>query len=491
MTGVASRARTSAVALAFALLAPSVARGQDAGLASWIGRYEFSGTMGERSMEGVIELMAGEIEDSIVGELRLGALPPAEVLSAHLADPTEPRTVTLDLRLPEGPGTAVLTLGDDDAVTGEIRVGPNVIPLQGRKVRSGPPPAIDSFLTSVRSRVGAMAAQALEEQGEPGLAVAAVEGDGRWVAGYGTREFGTDQPVTGETMFQVGSISKVLTAWGVMRLVDAGRIELDAPVNRYLLRWMVPSGAFDADGVTVRRLLSHTAGLNVPSISGVDTAAAIPSLVEELDGRGRGDEWAVHIVQEPGTGFLYSGGGYMVLQLLVEDVTGRGFADYMQDEVLAPLGMTSSSFGWNETVAERVATPHSSIEERNRRHRLFAGVAGAGLYTTAEDLAAFLAAHFEGPHGEPAGRGVVAPSTLEAMTTADPVAESYGLGYEIYPLPDGSWAAGHGGSNVGWKANLIVLPKRKLGFAVVSNDDEGRARAAVVNVVRDILARML
>ncbi len=163
----------------------------------------------------------------------------------------------------------------------------------------------------------------------------------------------------------------------------------------------------------------------------------------------------------------------------------------MQDEVLAPLGMTSSSFGWNETVAERVATPHSSIEERNRRHRLFAGVAGAGLYTTAEDLAAFLAAHFEGPHGEPAGRGVVAPSTLEAMTTADPVAESYGLGYEIYPLPDGSWAAGHGGSNVGWKANLIVLPKRKLGFAVVSNDDEGRARAAVVNVVRDILARML
>lgn len=316
--------------------------------------------------------------------------------------------------------------------------------------------------------------------GEAGLAVALVEEcRPTWVGAYGVADRETDRPVTPETIFQVGSISKTVTAWTVLKLVEEGAIGLDAPVSRYLSRWELPAGEFVPDDVTVRRLLSHTAGINLPSVSGVDRGEEVLSIVDELAGRGPSDE-SVRVVSAAGETYAYSGGGYLVLQLLIEEVTGRSFADHTRRAVLEPLGMDDSGFGWSDDVEARVATPYRE-DGTPWPHRLFAGLGAAGLYATPADLATFLAALCEGSDGSPVGRGVLAPATIEAMTTAQPAAPRYGLGYEVYPSFGSHPVVGHGGSNLGWKANVMALPSLGLGIAVASNNDGGRARKAVVD----------
>jgi CubicO group peptidase (beta-lactamase class C family) len=113
---------------------------------------------------------------------------------------------------------------------------------------------------------------------------------------------------------------------------------------------------FDRHAVTVRRLLNHTAGISIPSVSGVDRGAPVPSLIDELNGRGPAKA-PVQVVKTPGQGFEYSGGGYAILQLLVEDVTGQPLAEYAKKVVFGPLGMTSTSFGWTPETVQRAAMP--------------------------------------------------------------------------------------------------------------------------------------
>ena len=180
-------------------------------------------------------------------------------------------------------------------------------------------------------------------------------------------------PVTPDTVFQVGSISKPVTAWGVMRLVQQGKLDLDAPVDRYLTRWHLPPSPFDADGVTIRRLLSHSAGLNSQDYSPIATRP-LPSLEQSLSGesggvnarRGSDD---VRITMAPGQQHSYSNGGYTLLQLAIEEVTGEPFARYMQREVLDPLGMTHSSFTWRADQRSRPRPATTWTGERSRAPR--------------------------------------------------------------------------------------------------------------------------
>jgi CubicO group peptidase (beta-lactamase class C family) len=170
----------------------------------------------------------------------------------------------------------------------------------------------------------------------------------------------------------------------VLRLVESGRIGLDEPVIGRLRRWRPPPSPFDADEVTVRRLLSHTAGLSVHGYVGQPSDRPLPSIAASLSGE-TGDSFPVGLLEPPGRGWLYSGGGYSVAQLLVEELTGRWFADYMQAEVLGPLGMTASGFRWSRTAG--TARPHDA-DGRPLPDFAFAEQAAAGLVTTAPDLAA-------------------------------------------------------------------------------------------------------
>ncbi|MCR6645848.1 MAG: beta-lactamase family protein [Terricaulis sp.] len=148
------------------------------------------------------------------------------------------------------------------------------------------------------------------------------------------------------TIFQVASLSKWLTAWGVLKLAEEGRIDLDAPVSHYLTRWQLPASEYDHNEVTVRRLLAHNAGLTDGlGFLGFRPDQAIPSLEQELANTTDvlpSADGEIRVGAEPGSGWRYSGGGYLILQLMIEDVTGENFDAFMRREIFVPLGMSDS-----------------------------------------------------------------------------------------------------------------------------------------------------
>jgi CubicO group peptidase (beta-lactamase class C family) len=327
--------------------------------------------------------------------------------------------------------------------------------------------------SGLRRSVEAAARQAMAASTTPGLAVALVQhGRLAWAKGYGVADCVTGEPVTSGTRFQAASLSKPVTAWGVLRLVEQGQISLDEPVVGHLRRWRPPPSPFDADGITVRRLLSHTAGLSVHGYAGQAPDRSLPSIAASLAGEA-GGSFPVELLEAPGRRWLYSGGGYSVLQLLVEELTGRPFAAFMRTQVLGPLGMTASSFRWRRTAA--TAWPHDGRGGRAPDFA-FAEQAAAGLVATAPDLARFVAAALPGPHGEPPGRGVLSPAGVRLLLSAAPATDGrWGLGYGLGLLPGGDLLAYHEGANRGWRAGLALLPDRRAGIVVLANGDAGSA----------------
>jgi len=267
------------------------------------------------------------------------------------------------------------------------------------------------------------ARQAVAASTAPGLAVALVQhGQLVWAAGYGVADPTTCWPVMAGTRFQVASLSKPVTAWGVLQLVEAGRIGLDEPIPGQLRRWRPPPSPFDAGGITARRLLSHTAGLSVHGYVGQTPDQPLPSIAASLSGE-TGDGFPVELLEPPRRGWRYSGGGYSLGQLLVEELTGRPFADFIRAEVLDPLGMTASSFRWSRTA--ETARPHDAAGGPLPDFA-FAEQAAVGLVTTAADLARFVAAALTGPRGEPPGRGMLSPAGVRLALTAAAATEAAG-----------------------------------------------------------------
>ncbi len=295
----------------------------------------------------------------------------------------------------------------------------------------------------------ARAAQAMIDRENRGNVGFALLHNGRIVAEHFAS---IGDPVDRDTLFQVASVSKWVTAWGVMKLAEDGRIDLDDPVSMYITRWRLPDGEFDETQVTVRRLLSHTAGLTdglgyggfapgepVQTLEASLTRAADASF--GADGR-------VRVGARPGERFKYSGGGYALLQLLIEEVAGQPFNVYMQRAVLRPLGMTRSTYVLPDddlNVAEVFDSGSEAI------HYRFSAPAAASLYTSPADMARFLQAHVRGANGEPAGRGVLRPETLEEMRRPHAYlfgAEIFGLGTALYaPNNAGGFVIGHEGNN--------------------------------------------
>jgi CubicO group peptidase (beta-lactamase class C family) len=198
----------------------------------------------------------------------------------------------------------------------------------------------------------------------------------------------------------------------------------------------------------------------------------LPSLEESLAGN-NGGAGAVALVQRPGAGFLYSGGGYTILQLLVEEIARERFADFLRREVLLPLGLARSDFHWRDDLRPATAGSYDS-EGRRLPNFLFTEQAAAGLYATGGDLARFVAASLPGPAGEAPGRGALSPQAVElARSPAPATGGGYGLAVEIWPLSTGEVAVGHTGANRGWRALWAALPARRAGLVVLTNGDNG------------------
>lgn len=263
------------------------------------------------------------------------------------------------------------------------------------------------------------------------------------------------RPVDGDTRFQVASLSKWITAWGVMTLVEDGKIDLDAPVDTYLKRWKLPPSKFDNRQVTVRRLLSHTAGLTDGlGYFGFEPGKPVQPLPESLtraSDASPGADGRVRVGKKPGAGWVYSGGGYALMQLMIEDVTGESFEAYMQRAVLAPLGMSRSTFVLPESGAENLAGFYDA-KGGPAIHYRFSAPSAASLYTSSADLTRFIQAHLPGPDGAQPGRGILSPKTLRDMRqphASQLGADIWGLGVVLYaPNGTGDFIIGHDGGNV-------------------------------------------
>lgn len=307
----------------------------------------------------------------------------------------------------------------------------------------------------------------------PGVSIAVVEG-GRiaWARGFGITAAGTSDPVTPATLFQAASISKPIAATAMLRMVEEGRLDLDAPVNEYLASWKLPGNQFTAEEqVTLRGLASHSAGLTIHGFPGYRSGDRIPSVPEILDGSGSANTEAVRVDTIPGSVWRYSGGGVTVEQLVLTDVTGEPFPALMRRLVLDPAGMTNSTFeqplptSMQGTAAAGHRSDGTTIPGR---WHVYPEMAAAGLWTTPSDLlrwAMEIAASRAGQSTK------LLPSPLAAEMLR-PQKGTSGLG----PTLGGRGAGfhfGHGGANAGFRARLIYFPETGQGAAIMANGDGG------------------
>jgi CubicO group peptidase (beta-lactamase class C family) len=266
---------------------------------------------------------------------------------------------------------------------------------------------------------------------------------------------------------------------GALRLVDEGRLDLDADVNGRLRQWRLPGAAT----VTTRMLLGHTAGLTYCWYRGFARGEPLPTRADVLEGRPPANTPPVRVVRDQ-TSFRYSGSHYTVLEQLMEELTGEPFPDLMRRLVLDPLGMASSSYdqAFPDTRPERTARGHYDDGEVVRGGwRVQPEMAGAGLWTTAGDLAR-LAVELQRAH---AGRGrIVSKAAVDQALTPGPDA-GFGLGTRL--AGEGADRRfGHGGDNVGFKARTTAFLERDQGAVALVNGDDG---ARVVDLVLETIAR--
>ena len=313
----------------------------------------------------------------------------------------------------------------------------------------------------------------MQRYGVPGVAVAVVEGgELHWASGYGLRARGRSSVVP-TTLFQAASISKVVNAVGVLALVESDVLDLDIDVNIYLKRWRVPDSEFNAGNpVTLRRLLSHTAGTTTPGFPGYAPSATLPTLPQVLSGLAPCNTDAVLIDSKPGTIFRYSGGGTTIVQMLVEDVTGRAYSDLMRDLVLAPLDMSASSF--RQPLGDRdtaiAACGHDvSGQMLHDGMNVYPELAAAGLWTNVHDLVRFVIAIQRTLSGLEAP--IISREMAETMITA--VAPGpHGLGPEI--ASDGATKRfRHNGTNVGFCSQFEAFVAGGRAAVVMTNGDGG------------------
>ena len=255
-------------------------------------------------------------------------------------------------------------------------------------------------------------------------------------------------PINRDTVFATASMSKWFAAYGVMTLVADGRLDLDAPVSNFLTRWQLPPGEFDNGQVTVRRLLSHTAGFS-DGLGFGDYGAdeELPSLEASLS-RPRASsnrEVSIAVTAQPGAGFEYSGGGYLMLELIVEEVSGQRVADYMGESVFDPLGMSRSGYGY--LAADENHAGSYDREGEPAPIYQYASRAATAFVTSAGDLTRFVLAQL--PYAQP--RGPLDDAWIKAMR--EPHAQTlgidiWGLGTILYaPTAGGDFVFGHDGAN--------------------------------------------
>ncbi|PQB05703.1 serine hydrolase domain-containing protein [Aureitalea marina] len=307
----------------------------------------------------------------------------------------------------------------------------------------------------------------LKELGIPGVSIAVMKnGELQWAKGYGMADIASNRAVNSQTMFLAGSISKPVAATRAHQLAEAGTISLDTDVNEYLSSWKLPENEFTVnEKVTTRRILNHTAGLTVWGFPGYDKGDTIPSAAEVLDGLGNTD--SVRVYKEPGESWMYSGGGYTIMQLMITDIEGQKYPEIMQTNVLDPLGMEKSTY--ENPLPEKyhgiAATGYrSNGDEVEGKWPIYPEMAAAGLWTTPSQLIQWAGEMQQILQTQE--DGLLKTATVNEMVV--PGMNDYGLG----PAAN-EYTFSHGGADEGFRAQLTAWKKEPIAIVVMVNSDNG------------------
>lgn len=290
---------------------------------------------------------------------------------------------------------------------------------------------------------------------------------------YGVKDIETNEPVSTETLFQAGSISKPVAAMVALKKVEQGKIALDENINNKLTSWKLPDNEFTAKKkVTLAHLMSHTGGLTVHGFPGYAPGEKIPTLPEVLDGGAPANTPAVRVDFEPGAKYRYSGGGVTIEQLAITDIEKKPYPQIAKETVLEPLNMTSSTYNQplpDETRKKAASGYRPNGKEVEGKIHIYPEMAAAGLWTTPTDLAKFAIEVQLSLAGK--SNKVLSKEMTAKMVT--PFFEDFvGLGFFIEKHGAATYF-GHGGADEGFRAQLLVNRDRGYGAAVMVNSDNG------------------
>ncbi|NLK86970.1 MAG: beta-lactamase family protein [Clostridiaceae bacterium] len=320
--------------------------------------------------------------------------------------------------------------------------------------------SLDEFKAHMDERIPAL----MEQYGIPGCSIALVKDrEIVWTEAYGYADVESGRVLTVDTPMSVQSITKSVTAWGIMRLAEKNLIDLDAPASQYLKSWQFPHSGYPTEEITIRQLLSHTAGMplgdfnhiyapgeTMPSNRDVMTREAVP-------------------IRGAGAGFAYSNVGYNILEILIEDATGQSFSDYMRSEIFLPLGMESATFEIDTAAAPY---PPSGYDPGGKPVPvyLYPSKASGGLFATADDIARFAAAGLK-------ENIVLSANSIGYMYQPEShkigiyglVFEAYGSGHYIERLPNGLSSVSHGGQGKGIMTYFQAVPETGDAVVILTN----------------------
>lgn len=304
-----------------------------------------------------------------------------------------------------------------------------------------------------------------------------------WAKGYGWADISENRPVTAQTLFQAASISKSLNGVGILKLVQDNKLDLNSDINLYLKSWKFPYDSL-AKGkkINIANLLSHTAGLTVHGFPGYVAGADLPSIAQILDGAEPSNTQAVRSMFEPGIKFQYSGGGITILQLIITDITGQRYDDFMWQQVLKPMGMKSSSYTQPPPAVKSnlLATAYlSDGTEVEGKYHIYPEQAAAGLWTNPVDLGNY-----------------VIETQLSYQGKSDKVLSPEMTKLKLTPCLNGSSALGvfiedrgntkyfsHSGGNKGFRSRYCAGIDNGKGVVVMVNSDNGDIIDEIINSV--------
>ncbi|HXQ71712.1 MAG TPA: serine hydrolase [Pyrinomonadaceae bacterium] len=317
----------------------------------------------------------------------------------------------------------------------------------------------------------------------PGLSVAVVKDfKVEWARSYGIKDIESKEPVTTETLFQAGSISKPVAAMVALKRVQQGKITLDENINNKLVTWKLPDNEFTAKKkVTLANLLSHTAGLTVHGFPGYAVDEKVPTLPQVLDGTEPANTAAVRVDMEPGTKFRYSGGGTTIAQLAIMDIEKKPYPQIAKETVLGPLNMTNSTYSqplpddWRKKAASGHRGDGALVAGKIH---VYPEMAAAGLWTTPTDLAKFgieVQLSYAGKSNK-----VLPKELIDKMVT--PFMEQVGLGFFIDKRGNSVYF-GHDGADEGFRAMMLMHREKGYGAVIMVNSDNGQIMPEVMRSI--------